>query len=72
MGGFADIVEAGEKVLVEHFFPEGTVETFDEGVLVRFAGWVYFIATPLTFSQVVNASPRNSDPLSERTTCGRP
>ncbi|AMV07871.1 hypothetical protein AC028_14470 [Xanthomonas citri pv. aurantifolii] len=38
MGGFADIIQAGEKVLVEHFFPEGAVETFDEGVLVRFAG----------------------------------
>ena len=38
MGGFADIVEAGEEMLVEHFFPEGPIEAFDEGVLVRITG----------------------------------
>jgi len=37
VGGFADVVEASEEVLVKHFFPEGVVEAFDEGVLVRLA-----------------------------------
>lgn len=38
MGGLADIVEAGEEMLVEHFFPEGAVKAFYERVLVRLAG----------------------------------
>ena len=35
---FADVVQAGEQVSVKHFFPEGTVEALDVGILVRLAG----------------------------------
>ena len=37
-GGFPNVVEAREQILVEHLLAEGTVESFDEGVLVGFAG----------------------------------
>ena len=34
----ADIIEAGKQVQVEHFLPEGPVETLDIGILVWLAG----------------------------------
>ncbi len=72
VGGFAHLVEAGEEIQVEHFLAERTIEALDEGILIWLSRWMYCSATPLVLSQLVNASPRNSGPLSERTTCGKP
>jgi len=37
VGGFADVVETGEKVSVGNFLAEGAIEAFDERVLIRFS-----------------------------------
>lgn len=71
--GLTDVAQAGEQVLVQDSLAERAVESFDIGVLVGLGpGWMYWIATPLAMAQAVKASPRNSGPLLERSTCGSP
>jgi len=67
-------LKACEEVLVQHHLTDSAVEAFDEGVLVGLAKLDVSQrhATPLSLAHWVNASPRNSGPLSDRRTCGNP
>jgi len=62
----ADVVEAGEQVLVQNLLSEGPLEAFDVGVLVRLAGLDVANCHCVGPAHWMNVSPRNSGPLSVR------
>ncbi|MBB5885812.1 hypothetical protein GGR71_002891 [Xanthomonas sp. F1] len=72
VGGFANVVETGEQVPVEHFLAEGTIEALDEGVLVRLSRLDVLQCDAIGLEPAGERLAQKFGPLSERTTCGRP
>lgn len=73
VGRLADIVEAGEQAMVQDLVTEGPIEALDVGVLVGLAGLDVLDGQAVALGPLDEGfAPRNSGPLSVRSTCGKP